>query len=250
MIPKSDAPSLGRLVCVFGSLLVAAPAFAGDVQALVITGTTSEAAAEPLLEAAKKRAEAVKDVFTLAPGFPKVVESATVKGLKPGFWIVLAGFCKTVDPGLKAIDPGAYAKPVQVDAEACPALKDHWVASTVEAKDAEKRTLRAVLFQSTSQRDEAQWLAVLSVRDAAGATVAERVAKQDYDTSGCVYGGEAELKAKGAAVVLKTTDCARPRGCPNPGAATTSVVFELKDKEITPAVTVLKDPGMKGCSGE
>lgn len=227
--------------------LLSSPAFAAELQALVLTGATSEAAAAPLLEAAKTRAMAVVPWVTLAEGFPKVVDSATVKGLKPGFWIVLAGFCATVDPALKALDPGAYSKPVEVEKAACPVVLDGWTASTLEVKDADKRTLRGVLFQP---KLEDQWRLFLTVRDAAGAPIAARDTKES-EVSGCIYAGTAELKAgKGGALVVKTSDCARPRGCPNPGLATTQVTFALKGTEIADTLVVLKDIGMRGCSGE
>lgn len=229
------------------ALVVSGSAFAADVQALVITGATSEAAAAPLLEAAKKRAAVVAPLLTLAEGFPKVVDSATVKGLKPGFFIVLAGFCTVVDPALKALDPGAYAKPVQDVAEACPKVAQGWQASSTESTDAEKRKWRIVVFQP---RGDEEWRAFLTVRDASGATLADGVLKQG-EVSGCLYGGTASVSTSKTGVMsVKTTDCYRPRGCPNPGLATTLATFTLKGSEISSDVQVLKDVGMKGCSGE
>lgn len=229
------------------ALLVAVPAFGADVQALVITGATSEAAAAPLLEAAKKRAAVVAPLLTLADGFPKVVDSATVKGLKPGFFIVLAGFCSVVDPALKALDPGAYSKPVQDVAEACPKVQNDWTASSAEATDAEKRKWRIVVFQP---RGDEEWRAFLTVREASGATVADRELKEN-EVSGCLYGGTAAVVVKkDGTLQVKTTDCYKSRGCPNPGLATTLATLVLKGSEVSSNVQVLKDVGMKGCSGE
>lgn len=223
---------------------------AAEVQALILTGAGSEAAARPLLEAARKRVVGATDVLQLAAGFPKLVQSETVSGLKPGFWIVLAGFCEsdTALDALKALDAGAYARPVQLEGGlSCPRVADGWSVTTNEVKVANKRTLRGVLF--TSSERESTWKFYASLREKSGALISERVLLQHQD-SPCVYGGENELQAKGATLVIKSTDCAKPRGCPNPGAATVSVTLSAVEQTIAVATKVLKDPGYEGCSGE
>lgn len=55
---------------------------------------------------------------------------------------------------------------------------------------------------------------------------------------------------RGATLVIKSTDCAKPRGCPNPGAATVSVTLRAVDQTINVTGKVLKDPGYEGCRGE
>jgi hypothetical protein len=229
------------------SLLVAAQAHAAELQALILTGAASEAAAAPLLEAAKKRVEEAKDVLELAPGFPKVVQSDKVPGLKPGFWIVLAGFCEkdTVLGALKALDSGAYSRPVTVDAAACPKIADGWTVTTEEAKDpATKRLLRGVLFAGSD------WRLYLSLKEKSGALVAERVLNESSDSSCVMGGGEAELKVKGSALLLKVTDCLKPRGCPNPAAVTLVITLSAADQAIKDEEKILKDPGYRGCGGE
>lgn len=231
-------------------ILFAARVQAAELQALILTGAGSEAAATPLLEAAKKRAAAATDVLVLADGFPRLVQSDTVTGLKPGFWIVLAGFCaeaSTLD-ALKALDAGAYAKPVQLDAApSCPRLVEGWSVTTVEAKDATKRTLRGVLFSPGSSSDE--WKLYVSLREKTGTLVAERVLEQAKDTR-CVSGGGNELRVKAGTLVMKSTDCQMPRGCPNPGDGTTSVTVSALGQELAVESKVLKDPGYGGCRGE
>jgi hypothetical protein len=68
----------------------------------------------------------------LAPGFPTTLESRTLSGLKPGFHIVLLGFCSKAEVGpvlaeLKSLNPGAYARTVTVPEgpyeSACPRLE-------------------------------------------------------------------------------------------------------------------------------
>jgi hypothetical protein len=232
-------------------LLVAAQAQAAELQALILTGAASEAAAAPLLEAAKKRVEEAKDLLELPPGFPKLVQSDKVTGLKPGFWIVLAGYCEkdTVLAALKALDSGAYSRPVTVDAAACPKVADKWDVTTEEAKDsATRRLLRGVLFTPTGDNG-ANWKMYVSLKEKSGALVAEKILEQTNDSS-CMSGGETELKVKGAALVLKVTDCLKPRGCPNPAAVTLTVTVSAADQTIGAEEKILKDPGYRGCSGE
>lgn len=229
-------------------LLVAAQAHAAELQALILTGAASETAAAPLLEAAKKRVEEAKDLVELAPGFPKLVQSDQVSGLKPGFWIVLAGYCEkdTVLSALKALDSGAYSRPVTVDAAACPKVADGGEVTTEEAKDSTtKRLLRGVLFSGSSD-----WKLYASLKEKSGALVAERVLVESKDSACAMGGGEPELKVKGATLLLKVTDCLKPRGCPNPAEVTLVITLSAADQSIKDEEKILKDPGYRGCAGE
>ena len=230
-------------------VVLAAQANAADFQALILTGAASEAAGAPLLEAAKKRVEAAKDLLAFAPGFPKLVQSDAVPGLKPGFWIVIAGYCEkdTVLDALKAIDSGSYSRPVKVEAGACPKVTEGWSVKTDEAKDASKRTLRGVLFVPDDQGHE--WKLYVSLKEKSGVLLAEEVLEQSKD-SPCLYGGDSELKAKGATLVLKSSGCMKSRGCPNPGEATVTVTVSAVDQVIKTEGKVLKDSGYAGCRGE
>jgi hypothetical protein len=48
----------------------------------------------------------------LAAGFPKLVESASLPGLKPGFFVVVLGQCDSLEAFdvIKAIYPAAYSR--------------------------------------------------------------------------------------------------------------------------------------------
>jgi hypothetical protein len=231
------------------AVAVSFPVHAADLAVLVVTGSADRDAAAKQLEAVKKKAADLDGVLKLPPGFPKLEESAAVTGLKPGFFIVVAGYCADdkLLPAVKALDPGAYAKMVQVDAAACPSLADRIEVKTAEAKDAEKRVLRATLFATTDERDS--WLLHLSWRDKSGALLAERLVAE-IDAAGCMYGGTAEVSAKAGAILVKTVDCMKSRGCPNPGPATVAMTFTAAADTIADEVKVLKDPGYKGCKGE
>lgn len=232
-------------------LLMAMQATAADLQLLILTGATTEAAGTPLMEAAKKRVEAASAVLKLAPGFPRLIQSDRIKGLKPGFWIVVAGFCRSDQPlvSLKALDAGAYAKPVQVeDPESCPTNVEGWSATTHEAKDAERRLLRGTLFQSSGQVEE--WRLFVSLRDKSGVLLTERVLVESSATR-CLQGGDAKLKAKGPSLIVRTEDCAMPRGCPNPGAGTTELTVSAEgDAGLLVQDEVIASPGYGGCRGE
>jgi hypothetical protein len=106
----------------------ASTAGAAGPQALIWTGAKTEQAAReqrstwevaaPILESAGVRP---------AEGYPKLVESKSVPGLNPGFWVWVVGFCageeaSAVLSQLKAVYPGAYAREVKVPAAqlACP----------------------------------------------------------------------------------------------------------------------------------
>lgn len=111
--------------------LAATPAHAAppELRAIVLTGTKLPARVGGQLAAVKAKLGR----FVLAPGFPKVVESKTVPGLKPGFEVILLGVCSEagadthladfIEARAKAAVPGAYGRPVEVSVGAsCPRL--------------------------------------------------------------------------------------------------------------------------------
>ena len=92
----------------------------------IASGAKTEVEAKQQLAALKSPAALV-----LAPGYPRLLRSDGVEGLKPGFVLVVLGACadRTAaqsghNNGLAALLgralKGAYAKAVQQQAEACP----------------------------------------------------------------------------------------------------------------------------------
>lgn len=76
-----------------------------------------------------------KELFEFVAGYPKIVESASVAGLKPGFHVVLLGVCGADESPLalavfKSLQPQVYARPVQITERNCPKLKKEWKAET------------------------------------------------------------------------------------------------------------------------
>jgi hypothetical protein len=110
---------------------------AGEVVALVWGGGKDAATAQEWRRRWDDEQKQIDASVSLAEGFPKVVSSASVPGLNPGFEIVLLGFCRR-DEGepmrhfLKALYPFLYEKPVKVEAAACPSWFDGR-ARTVES---------------------------------------------------------------------------------------------------------------------
>jgi hypothetical protein len=90
--------------------------------------------------------------FKFEPGWPKILESAKVPGLKPGFFIVALGACfpPEAEPllaALKVLEPAIYSKPVTIETPLpCPqgAMAWSWgVPARFKSKDLE---LLAVAF--------------------------------------------------------------------------------------------------------
>jgi len=115
------------------------------IQVLIVSGDTDPAVAKARLAAwSAKHAAAAWTRYALPAGYPRLVASADYPGLKPGFQIGIAGFCRKHDadavlPEFRLVEGGAYARTVTVGAEAlaCPArtLARYLAAGYVEIKD-------------------------------------------------------------------------------------------------------------------
>ncbi|MBE2252742.1 MAG: hypothetical protein IAE78_24640 [Myxococcus sp.] len=92
----------------------------------IASGAKSKGAAEKL-----KASLAVPSALKLARGYPRLVESKSLAGLNPGFFLVVLGVCDDATPAQQAhgnalaaviqrSQRGAYAKPVGPQPEACP----------------------------------------------------------------------------------------------------------------------------------
>lgn len=103
--------------------LAAAPM---ESRLFIASGAKTKAEAEKQLKALKPTPELV-----LSAGFPKLVESKSIEGLNPGFFLVVFGACddtsadqRSHNDGLAAViqraTKGAYAKAAAKQAAACP----------------------------------------------------------------------------------------------------------------------------------
>jgi hypothetical protein len=156
--------------------LAAAPALAEPARALIWSGrATAEAGAAALAEVPPK----LGALLALGAGFPKVVESRSIAGLKPGFFIVLLGLCGPTEAELpllvaKSVDRRVYARPVEVarEALACPALAGKWkVADRALGKVSHVRLVNddeGARIQRRGDADLAPWRLMVWLRDDAG----------------------------------------------------------------------------------
>ena len=146
-------------------LLTSSP---GSFDALIAGGGKTKADAEKAAAAIEAK------LFHLRFGarqrsFPKVVRSDEVKGLRPGLFVAILGFCEKSSPVLEAlrkIDPGIYARKVQGDfAESCPPLaliepaagEENELRSAIEAKpnDADRLVKYAAFLEQQALFEEA-----------------------------------------------------------------------------------------------
>jgi len=95
--------------------------------AIVWGGGKTKADAEKWLKAFNDASAPFKGLYTLPAGHPRLVESAKVKGMKPGFHVVLLGVCSSAElaPRLKlfkSLYAGTYARRVTGEKPACPVI--------------------------------------------------------------------------------------------------------------------------------
>lgn len=163
----------------------APPAAPVDAVALIWGGGKTEAEARASLVDFDRRARAWFDRDELAwrEGFPRVVASADVQGLNPGFQIVLLGVCAAgaahdVVKVLDALEPAFYAKRVRWPAAAqelpCPGPAQTWepgfadefsVDGVAEVRSGAS-TLTAVVIghrEAGSELEELHWKLLASV---------------------------------------------------------------------------------------
>ncbi|MCE9668392.1 hypothetical protein LY474_11265 [Myxococcus stipitatus] len=122
----------GRLVglCLLAVLWGSGVADAKSV-ALIWKGAKVQAEAEAQRSAWAGIGELLeKTKLELPQGYPKLVRSDTLAGLKPGFWVWLVGVCDpegaaTALEHLKVLAPDAYSREVAVEAvdRACPSAE-------------------------------------------------------------------------------------------------------------------------------
>lgn len=174
--------------------------------------------------------------LALAPGYPKGVSSATVPGLKPGFEVVLLGFCRPDEsPGvrryIKALHPFIYERPVTAEtSSACPGWADPSATYTVaepQTATASGVTLTVVAVSvkggegTSGDAFTTGWVDVVARDGKSGLLDAYSVEdSQSYGGSASTTGCETSVEAvrKGAVVLERV--CTWPPGAAcnrNPG---------------------------------
>ncbi|MHA7629298.1 hypothetical protein [Corallococcus sp. M7] len=163
-----------------------------------------------------------KTGLSLAEGHPKLVESKTVPGLKPGFWVWLLGTCPSDDAApvlehLKLLAPGTYSRPVKLAAKklACPKPPaDPPQARDEVLKRSSGETLRVFTQEESESPDEegrgesisrTRFHFVLFGKD--GEVLATADAEGDLDVSGNDPGsGPISYRCTGASIETQKDD--------------------------------------------
>lgn len=220
---------LAILACLAG-----ASAFAADTaaaRALIWGGGTTPEAGAAAMKSFDAAAEQVKALLELSPGYPKLVKSASVAGLKPGFHVVLLGLCAVDDAVvplglLKSVEPKAYARPVSLESAAtCPKPAKGWTVKPAESVSADGNTLTV----HVALGDGGAWRILTSLRDAGGEWL-DFKSLGDSECDGERGSSEPKAAADGAAVKVDVT-------CYSPGCTTLSEQaftwrFEAKGKRL------------------
>ena len=108
------------LLCCLPLLMCPTAVAATPAEIIILAGASSKEEGEKAFDKAKADMRDWADDVTPAAGFPKLIESGTVSGLKPGFFVTVWGVCtKANDPALPLLDiarttvKGPYARTVQ-----------------------------------------------------------------------------------------------------------------------------------------
>jgi hypothetical protein len=212
-------------------LLAAAPAQpAGAGQPspkmLIWDGGATEEEARAKIRGWESSALPIQEQVNLAAGFPKVLESRTIVGLKPGFWIVVLGVCAAGHEAkpleaLKSLEPKIYVRDVEWSGPlACPMKAETWDWPRTSQVKKKSRELTVLIFERQEtypggEFEERSWKAVAILRDARAQLldlVVERSSKDNF----------AQIKSvtEGQGSILIVDEWASP-GCY--GAQTTAI---------------------------
>ncbi len=138
-------------------------------QMLIWGGGTTREEAEKSLAEFRAEEGGWLEYYKLAEGFPRVLESKTVPGLKPGFFVVALGVCPAkTSPSvlgvMKVSTPFVYARPVTWDTadKDCPDSGK----TSVDARTWKKKGLELVAVQVA--RDDGSWEMTMHLHDKAG----------------------------------------------------------------------------------
>jgi hypothetical protein len=229
------------------TLVVAALLSAPDAGTLPHTlfiysgGATREAATTEVAAFEKLRPALATVLAPLASGYPKVVESGTIDGLKPGFFVVVLAACDSAleaDPAsapfhtaaqllelYKAVDPKVYARSVRwPEPLACPDGLFAWMQpSTAEIK-AGTGLLRisAIRTKKENEWSEPRGVTAAFLRDNHGEVLDSKVEEDGCDVQ--------VLEKKGRGVHLGET-CVSSR-CTGLGYSQDDTTWTAKDGKL------------------
>jgi hypothetical protein len=177
-----------------------------STRALIWGGGATPDAAKAALKNFEETGEA-KQQFDFTAGYPKIVESSTVAGLKPGFHVVLLGVCGADESQLalaafKALQPQVYARPVQITERNCPRLKAEWKPET---------KTNGALTATMLSGPYGKWKLLVSLADAAGEIIDfKSVSDADCSRGADVRTWEADAEHAGVSYVCFEAGCTAP----------------------------------------
>ncbi|WP_224367138.1 hypothetical protein [Hyalangium versicolor] len=190
------------------------PPPSSEVVALVWGGGKDEAAAQEWRRRWDEEQKSIKAPVSLGEGFPKIVSSASVPGMNPGFEIVLLGFCRKdesepVRQFLKALYPFIYERPVKVETNACPTWADEGertveAPSVLKVRGATITVVVAPVKDSSSSSGPGQLVSVVA-RDGKS----QLLGSYNADDSGSGFPGD----ACETSVEVRTADVVLERSC-------------------------------------
>ncbi|WNG58742.1 hypothetical protein F0U59_31415 [Archangium gephyra] len=241
------------------------PESSGELVAIVWGGGKDTTAAYESLAQWDAEKRLLGDLVRFAPGFPKIVSSATVPGLNPGFEIVLLGVCPR-DEGrderayIKALHPFTYEKPVKGVQAACPI----WVEQKSKAVNLQ-RTVKgkgltlSVVELAWPEEPEAsdlsftsvpvRWLSVVA-RDGAGALLGVYSKKDEYSLAGSrAVGCRTEVKSASKDTVVLERTCKGSSGaCDTDPGERWRVTVRWNGKAFIPEEKLLAKWEAKNCA--
>ncbi|RKH42195.1 hypothetical protein D7Y23_31670 [Corallococcus sp. AB050B] len=205
-------------------LLALTSAFQADAadkpSALIWKGSKDKAEAEAQLNSWDDLATMLENTgLTLPEDHPRLVQSKTIPGLKPGFWVWLLGTCASNEAApvlehLKLLAPGTYSRPVKVAAKklACPKPPESPLRARDEVlKRSSGETVRVFTQDESESPDEdgrgesisrTRFYFVLFGKD--GEVLATDNAEGDIDVSGNDPGaGPISYRCTGASVEVR-----------------------------------------------
>jgi hypothetical protein len=152
--------------------LLSEAAAAADLQAIISVGGKDEAEVKKGLRRLRPGNEyestSLWSIIEPSGDFPKVVQSDSIAGLKPGLFIAVIGFCTAEEltrplAALKALEPQIYSKPVTGVEAACPKLRLDKADGKGAPADGKLKLLRAGPTQIFAVLDEGAdvWFAPL-----------------------------------------------------------------------------------------
>jgi hypothetical protein len=176
---------------------------------LVWGGGKTPQEAEAAAKDYRERAGDWKQVLTLAEGYPRILASDTVPGLKPGFHVVVLGVCEptegaTIEAAFDALEPRTYSREVSWPEKGklpCPQLAYYWsFEKSVRAKGKQGDLLAAFFSASEAEGDFEMhgWHVVFTAFDKQGKRLGTRT-----ESSGTTYSDLQQLEAKGARLLMK-----------------------------------------------